>query len=187
MFHFGTVLATQEKSIARLIGPAVAAAGFELVRVKITGRDVKTLQVMAERPDKTMSADDCAALSHALSPLLDETDPISGSYRLEVSSPGIDRPLTRLKDYEDWQGYAAKIELDRMVEGRKRLKGVLAGTEEANILFDIDGESETAVIPFEWIADAKLVLTDDLIRESLKAAKSAAETRKKTETLHERD
>ncbi len=171
-------MAAQERSIAKLIEPAVAAAGFELVRVRITGRDVKTLQVMAERPDKSMSADDCAELSRALSPLLDEQDPIAGSYRLEVSSPGIDRPLTRLKDYADWEGYAAKIELDRMVEGRKRLKGVLAGSEGDNVLFDIEGEGETAVIPFGWIADAKLVLTDDLIRESLKAAKSAAEKQK---------
>jgi ribosome maturation factor RimP len=185
-FQFGTIVAAQESSIAKLIGPAVAAAGFELVRVRITGRDVKTLQVMAERPDKTMSADDCALLSHALSPLLDEKDPIAGSYRLEVSSPGIDRPLTRLKDYEDWQGYEAKMELNRMVEGRKRLKGVVAGTEGAAVLFDIEGESETAVIPFEWIADAKLILTDNLIRESLKAAKTAAKEQK-TETPHERD
>jgi ribosome maturation factor RimP len=171
-------LAAIEKTIAALIGPAVAAAGFELVRIRMTGREVKTLQVMAERPDKTMSAEDCAALSHALSPILEEKDPISGPYRLEISSPGIDRPLTRLKDYDDWQGYEAKIELDRMIEGRKRLKGVVAGSEGDNALFDIEGESETAVIPFDWIVDARLVLTDDLIRESLRAAKKAAETRK---------
>ncbi|MEQ1930406.1 MAG: ribosome maturation factor RimP [Parvularculaceae bacterium] len=181
-------MASLEKTIAALIEPGVAAAGFELVRVKITGRDVKTLQVMAERPDKTMSAGDCAALSHVLSPLLEESDPISGSYRLEVSSPGIDRPLTRIKDYDDWQGYEARIELDRMIEGRKRLKGVIAGSEDGVVLFDIDSEGETAVIPFDWIADAKLVLTDELIRESLKAAKSAAsgEQEMKTETTHER-
>ena len=100
-------------------------------------------------------------------------DPIDGEYNLEVSSPGIDRPLTRLKDFEDWQGYEAKLELDRMVEGRKRFKGVLGGVEEENVLLDVEGEEDTALIPFEWIANARLVLTDELIRESLRAAKAA--------------
>jgi ribosome maturation factor RimP len=171
-------LAALEKTIAALIEPAVEAAGFRLVRVRLMGRETKTLQVMAERPDKTMSADDCARLSHALSALLEEKDPIEGAYRLEVSSPGIDRPLVRLKDYEDWQGYEARIELDRMVENRKRFKGVIAGVEDKNVLLDIEGEQETALIPFDWIREAKLVLTDELIRESLRAAK-AAQTEKK--------
>lgn len=162
-----------ERKIARLIEPAVAAAGFELVRVKMTGGRQNVLQVMAERPDKTMSADDCARLSRLLSPLLDEADPIKGAYALEVSSPGIDRPLTRLKDFADWQGYEAKIELNRMVEGRKRFRGALAGVEESNVCLDIEGEEQTALIPFDWIASARLVLTDDLIRESLKAAQGA--------------
>lgn len=165
-----------DKRIEELVAPAVAAAGFELVRIRMTGRETKTLQVMAERPDRTMSAEDCAALSRRLSAILDETDPIEGSYRLEVSSPGIDRPLVRLKDFDDWQGYEARIDLDRMVEGRKRFKGVLAGTEDGAVRLDIEGESETALIPFEWVQSAKLVLTDELVRESLRAAK-AAETR----------
>lgn len=135
---------------------------------------------MAERPDKTMSADDCARLSRALSAALDEADPIPGAYTLEVSSPGIDRPLTRKKDFEDWQGYEAKLELDRMIEGRKRFQGVLAGVDGDNVCLDIDGEEETALIPFKQIVSAKLVLTDDLVRESLKAAKAA-----KKETDHE--
>lgn len=163
-----------EKKVADLIAPVVAGNGFELVRVRLSGRKEMTLQVMAERPDKTMSAEDCARLSRALSPLLDEADPIAGAYRLEVSSPGIDRPLTRLKDYEDWQGYEARLELDRMVEGRKRFAGVLAGVEGESVCLDIEGEAETALIPFEWVASAKLVLTDQLIRDSLKAAKDAA-------------
>lgn len=161
-----------------MIDPAVAAAGFELVRVKLSGSQSVTLQVIAERPDRTMSAEDCAALSRALSPLLEEADPIAGAYRLEVSSPGIDRPLTRLKDYNDWQGYEAKIELDRLVEGRKRFQGVLAGVDKDNVQLDIEGEDETALIPFKWILSARLVLTDELVRESLKAAKEAAKEMK---------
>jgi ribosome maturation factor RimP len=178
----GSAMAGLDRRIEELVAPAVAAAGYELVRVRITGRETKTLQVMAERPDRTMSADDCAELSHRLSAVLDEADPIAGAYRLEVSSPGIDRPLVRLKDFEDWRGYEARIDLDRMVEGRKRFKGVLAGVEDANIRLDIEGESETALIPFAWIQGAKLVLTDALVRQSLKAAKAAG----KEETNHEK-
>ncbi len=159
--------------IEKLVAPVVSAGGFELVRVKVTGAEFKTLQIMAERPDHTMSAEDCATLSRAISPVLEEADPIPGAYRLEVSSPGIDRPLTRLKDYHDWQGYEAKIDLDRMIEGQKKFKGVLAGVDGDNICLDIEGEAETALIPFVWIASAKLVLSDDLIRESLRAAKAA--------------
>lgn len=155
------------------MAPVVAAGGFELVRVRLTGAEMKTLQIMAERPDHTMSAEDCATLSRALSPVLEEADPIPGAYRLEVSSPGIDRPLTRLKDFHDWQGYEAKIDLDRMIEGRKKFKGVLAGVDGDNIALDIEGEAETALIPYAWILSAKLVLTDELIRESLRAAKTA--------------
>ena len=162
-----------EERIEKLVGPAIAAAGFDLVRIKITGKELLTLQIMAERPDHTMSAEDCAKLSRALSPILEEADPISGAYRLEVSSPGIDRPLVRLKDYHDWQGYEAKLEIDRMIEGRKKFKGVLAGVDGDNVCLDVEGEAETALIPFAFIQSAKLVLTDELIRESLKAAKDA--------------
>ena len=163
-----------EDTLCSLIQPVAEAEGFELVRVRVTGAKNKTLQVMAERPDKTMSAEDCAKLSRALSVVLEEADPIEERYTLEVSSPGIDRPLTRLADYEDWQGYEAKVELNRMVEGRKRLRGVLAGVEDGNVCLDIEGEEETALIPYDWIAGGKLVLTDQLIAESLKAAKLAA-------------
>lgn len=142
------------------------------MRLRITGRTQFTLQIMAERPDKTMSADDCAALSKILSPILDEADPIEGAYALEVSSPGIDRPLTRLKDYHDWQGYEARLDLNQVIEGRKRFKGVIAGVDGENVCLDIEGEEETALIPFAWIASAKLVLTDDLMRESLRAQKA---------------
>jgi ribosome maturation factor RimP len=162
----------EEKAVA-VIEPVVKREGFELVRVRITGRKDFTVQVMAERPDKTMSAGDCTVLSRALSAALDEADPMPGAYTLEVSSPGIDRPLTRFKDFEDWQGYEAKIELDRLIEGRKKFQGVVGGVEGENIRLDIDGEEETALIPFKWISSAKLVLTDELVRESLRAAKAA--------------
>ncbi|MEL6359520.1 MAG: ribosome maturation factor RimP [Pseudomonadota bacterium] len=171
-----TRLTPLEERIEGLIAPVVETTGFELVRVRLTGGQRKTLQIMAERADKTMSAEDCAVLSRALSPILEEADPITDPYRLEVSSPGIDRPLTRLKDFHDWQGYEAKLELDRLVEGRKRFRGTLAGTDDNMVCIDLDGEDETAMIPFAWVQTANLVLTDELIRESLKAAKASQST-----------
>jgi ribosome maturation factor RimP len=180
-------LSVLSERIEKLVAPVVAAGGFELVRVKITGAEMKTLQIMAERPDHTMSAEDCATLSRALSPVLEEADPIAGPYRLEVSSPGIDRPLTRLKDYHDWQGYEARLELDRMVEGRKKFKGVLAGIDGENVCFDIEGDEQTALIPFSWIVVGKLVLTDELIRDSLRAAKTALKTQQETADLTQGD
>ena len=164
-----------------LIRPIAEGEGFDLVRVRVTGAKTKTLQVMAERPDRTMTAEDCARLSRAVSPALDAADPIDGGYVLEVSSPGIDRPLVREKDFEEWSGRAAKLELNRMVEGRKRFTGVLAGMDEGKVAFDIEGEAETALFPLEWIASAKLVLTDELIAESLKAGDEAPQEQ---ETFH---
>ncbi len=163
-----------EEAILALAEPVITAEGFELVRLKLKGGRTQTLQIMAERPDKTMTAQDCAKLSRALSPVFEAADPIAGAYTLEVSSPGIDRPLTRLKHYNDWQGYEAKIELDRLVEGRKRFRGVLAGIDDEDVCLDIEGEEDTALIPFAWITEAKLVLTDQLIADSLKAAKKEA-------------
>ena len=174
----------QERAQGEVKIHLAAAEGRILgLRVRLTGNEAMTLQVMAERPDKTMSAEDCATLSRALSPLLDEKDPIPGRYRLEVSSPGIDRPLVRLQDYHDWQGYEAKIELDRLVEGRKKFSGVLGGVEGETVILDIAGEDDAALIPFAWIKTGKLVLSDELIRESLKAAKDAlkATTKEKTD------
>lgn len=149
--------------LTELIEPVAAECGFELVRVRMTGSGTKTLQIMAERPDGTMSASDCAKLSRALSPILDEVDPIDGNYVLEVSSPGVDRPLTRLKDFERWEGFEAKIELDRMVEGQKRFRGVIVGVEDGAIAVDLEGEEETALFPPDWISSAKLLLTDELM------------------------
>lgn len=145
--------------------------GYALVRVRIIGAGTPVLQLMAERPDGTMSIEDCEALSRAVSAALDVEDPIAGRYTLEVSSPGIDRPLTRPRDFETWAGHLAKIEMQTPVEGRKRFRGVLDGyaDDEIRIAVEIEGFSEPQVIglPFADVHDAKLVLTDDLIKQSL--------------------
>lgn len=162
-----------EETLQAMIEPVVEETGYELVRLRLTGARTKTLQIMAERPDGTMTAEDCARLSRAISVMMDEQDPVSDQYTLEVSSPGIDRPLTRFKDFERWEGFDAKIELTQMVEGQKRFRGVLAGVEDDNVCVDLDGEEETALIPYNIIASAKLMMTDELITESLRRAKSA--------------
>lgn len=163
----------QEEKILDLLTPVIEEAGFELIRLRMTGSRTKTLQIMAERPDGTMTAQDCAILSRAMSPILEEVDPITDNYVLEVSSPGIDRPLTRLKDYARWEGFEAKLELNQTVEGQKRFRGILAGIEDQDVCIDLEGEDETALIPFSMIHQAKLMMTDDLITESLRRAKAA--------------
>ncbi len=163
------------ETLLALIEPVADAAGFDLVRVRVSGRQKLTLQVMAEKADGTMTAENCATLSRALSEVLDEADPISADYVLEVSSPGIDRPLTRQKDYDRWAGYEAKLQLRQLIEGRKRFRGVLAGIDGDNVCVDLEGEDETTLVPFSLIEEAKLILTDDLIRESLKAASAGNE------------
>lgn len=158
-----------EDRLLALIEPAAGDLGYEIVRVRLMGARRKTLQIMAERAaDGRMNSGDCERLSRALSPLLDAEDPIAAEYYLEISSPGIDRPLTRLVDFERWSGWEAKLELDRLTEGRKRFSGTLAGVEHGQVCIDLEGETDTALIPFDWIATAKLVLTDDLIREALR-------------------
>ena len=151
-------------AIERLIEPAAEAEGLALVRVKmIGGNSDPTLQVMAERPDtRQLSLEDCARLSRRLSELLDETDPIEHAYRLEVSSPGIDRPLTRLKDFDDWKGHEARIVLAEKLDGRKVFSGELSGTEGETVLVDVQGLGPTG-LPFAAIQSAKLVMTDRLI------------------------
>ncbi len=158
-----------ERAAARLFDPVMMELGYELVRVKLYSGARRTLQVMAERADGGMDIDDCTILSRALNDLLAADDPIGGDYALEVSSPGVDRPLTREKDFARFAGHMAKLELERPVEGRKRYRGRLAGVDEDGILIDLDGETETAVIPFELIGAAKLLMTDELMRESLRA------------------
>ena len=149
----------------------VEAAGFRLVRLRLIGTKTKTLQIMAERSDGTMNVEDCAQLSRALSEFLDAEDPIEGEYNLEVSSPGIDRPLTRLADFVRWAGHEARIELAQAdADGRKRFKGRLLGLEGNDVVLETQGAR--AQFPFHSIADAKLVLTDKLIEEDLKARKA---------------
>lgn len=151
-----------------MIEPVVEAAGFRLVRLRLMGGKTKTLQIMAERDDGTMNVDDCASLSRVLSDFLDEEDPIAGEYNLEVSSPGIDRPLTRITDYARWAGHEAKLELTAPdASGRKRFKGQILGLDGNDVVLEVAGERKS--FPFGAIADAKLVLTDKLIEEDLKA------------------
>lgn len=161
-----------DQRIAGIILPTVEGMGLELVRVRYMGGLKKVeLQIMAERPDGTMEVEDCAKLSRSLSAVLDVEDPIEGEYTLEVSSPGIDRPLTRLADFDRYEGWEAKLETDEMIDGRKRFKGVLQGVEGDEVLIEI---AEGVVgLKFNWLADAKLVLSDDLIKESLRARKKA--------------
>src|SRR6516164_5971375 len=119
------------------------------------GDHQRRLQIMAERPgDGEMNVEDCARLSRGVSEVLDAADPISGEYLLEVSSPGVDRPLTRLKDFTTYAGYEARLELERLAEGRKRFRGVLAGVDGDNVAIDLEGEESTALIPFAWITEA---------------------------------
>jgi ribosome maturation factor RimP len=167
IFGCGVVL-TDTVAIARLIEPAVKELGFDLVRVAmIGGTSDPTLQVMAERPDtRQLDLDDCQAISRKLSELLDAEeaagrDPIEGGYRLEVSSPGIDRPLTRLRDYADWAGQEARIRLSEQLEGAKQISGIIEGID-GNVV-SIATPKGTRKVPFETIASAKLLLTDKLI------------------------
>lgn len=163
--------APMDRRIADIIQPTIEGMGFELVRVRLMSGKSMTLQIMAERPDGSMEVDDCAQLSHAVSAVLDVEDPIVDGYTLEVSSPGIDRPLTRLADFDRWAGWVARLETDDLIDGRKRFKGQLRGVEDGEVLIDI--AEGTVGLKFEWLADAKLVMTDELIAESLRARKAA--------------
>lgn len=156
----------EDRKLLELLEPVAEGLGLEIVRIRLMGgTQRRRLQIMAERPsDQEINVEECAALSRAVSEVMDAADPISGEYMLEVSSPGIDRPLTRLADFGTFQGLEARIETDRLVEGRKRFKGRLAGVEDQDILIDLDDEDETALIPFAWLADAKLVLNDELLK-----------------------
>jgi len=163
--------AAMDRRIAEIITPTIESLGYELVRLRLMGGKSTTLQIMAERPTGGIEIEDCAKISTAVSALLDVEDPIVEEYTLEVSSPGIDRPLTRLKDFETFEGYQVKLTTSELIDGRKRFAGVLRGVEDGEILVDIP--EGTIGLQFDWLTDAKLVLTDELIAESLRARKDA--------------
>ena len=163
--------------VAAIAEPVLVGLGYRLVRVRISGLDGCTVQIMAERPDGTMTVEDCEAVSRALSPVLDVADPIDRAYRLEISSPGMDRPLVRRSDFERYAGHQLKVELAVAIEGRRRFRGTLLGVEgeAARIRRDdaAPGEANEVLLAIEDMAEAKLVLTDALITESLRRAKHA--------------
>ena len=164
-----------DRRLAEIVTPAIEGLGFELVRIRLMGGNTKTLQIMADRPEGGIDVDDCGRISTAVSAVLDVEDPIEDAYHLEVSSPGIDRPLTRLKDFDLWEGYEAKIETSEPIDGRKRFKGMIRGTEGDEVLIEIENQGEQVVIglTFDLLSDAKLVLTDELITEMLRQRKAS--------------
>jgi ribosome maturation factor RimP len=173
--------------VAAIAEPVLVDLGYRLVRVKILGLDGCTVQIMAERPDGTMTVDDCEAVSRALSPVLDVADPIERAYRLEISSPGMDRPLVRRSDFERHAGHRLKVELAIAMAGQRRFRGVLLGVEgvAARIRREdsAPGESGEALLRFEAMAEAKLVLTDALIAESLRRGKAAERVARQRRTM----
>lgn len=156
--------------LAEIVTPVIEDLGYELVRLRLISGKIMILQIMADRPNGGIVVDDCAEISHALSAVLDVEDPIEGEYSLEVSSPGIDRPLTRLKDFETFEGYEVKLLTSELIDGRKRFNGTLRGVEGNEILIQIP--EGTIGLEFDWITEAKLLLTDELIAETLKARKA---------------
>jgi ribosome maturation factor RimP len=171
-----------DQRVAEIIEPVLQDMDFVLVRVRLLTQNGHTLQIMAERTDGTMTVEDCENLSMAVSPVLDVEDPIPQMYHLEVSSPGIDRPMVRVSDFVRWQGHIVKLETSVLVENRKRFKGKIAEIKGDGFVLEREqigaGEEPTVFIPFNSLSDARLVLTDELIRDALradKAAKAAAE------------
>jgi ribosome maturation factor RimP len=179
-FRFATDLgfALTVTAVSRLepiFEPVIEQAGFKLVRLRMMGGASQTLQVMAERPDGSMDVEGCTRLSHALLDFIEKENPVEGEYELEVSSPGIDRPLTRPADFSRWSGHEARIELDGLYEGRKRWRGIVLGLDGADVVLrpaDSGLGSQDVRFPFRSIVNAKLVLTDKLIQEDLKARKA---------------
>lgn len=166
-----------DRRLAEIVAPLIEGMGYELVRLRMQGGRHPLLQIMADKPEGGIDVEDCAAISTAVSAALDVDDPIEDKYTLEVSSPGIDRPLTRLKDFDVWADYEARIETTEQIDGQRRFKGMLRGTEGDEVLIEIEqgGETVTIGLKFDWLADAKLILTDELIAEMLRQ-KKATET-----------
>ncbi len=160
-----------DRRMAEIITPVIEDLGYELVRVRLMSGKNTILQIMADKPEGGIEVDDCAKISTAVGATLDVEDPIVDEYALEVSSPGIDRPLTRLKDFENFEGYEAKIETTELIDGRRRFKGQLAGIDGSDVLINV--EEGTIGLQFDWLSDAKLVLTDELIAEMLRQRKAA--------------
>ncbi|OWV96512.1 ribosome maturation factor RimP [Rhizobium sp. R72] len=166
-----------DQRLADIIEPVLVDLGFRLTRVRMLNQNGATLQIMAERNDGTMTVEDCEAVSMAISPVLDVEDPIDREYHLEVSSPGIDRPLVRKSDFTRWQGHLLKCETSIMIGSRKRFRGKIVESDADGFTLERDqvayGEEQKVVIPFTALSDAKLILTDDLIRDALRADKLA--------------
>ena len=162
-----------DQRIAEIINPVIEDMGFELVRIRLMGGQTKTLQIMADKPNGGIEVDDCAEISTAISAVMDVEDPITDAYSLEVSSPGIDRPLTRLKDFETFEGYEVKLETAEMIDGRRRFRGELAGVEGDEVLINV--EEGTIGLELDWLSEAKLILTDDLIKEMLRQRKASGD------------
>ena len=173
----------EDRMLIELLDPIAETLGLDIVRVRLMGgTQRRRLQVMAERPsDHDISVEECARLSRAISEVLDAADPIAGEYLLEVSSPGIDRPLTRLIDFQLFEGHEARLETDRMVEGRRRFRGLLAGVESAEgadpmVAIDLEDEDDTALLPFAWLSEAKLILTDALLKRGEEIRRNRGDT-----------
>ena len=155
-----------DKKLAELLNPILEDLGFEMVRVRLSNGDPSTLQIMADRLDGPIGVDELAEINTSVGTILDVEDPIPENYTLEISSPGIDRPLTRKKDFDSFQGFEAKVETTELIDGRRRFRGVLAGVNNDEVLINL--EEGTIGLKFTWLSDARLVLSDDLIKKMLK-------------------
>lgn len=166
-----------DRRVAEIIEPTIEQLGYRLVRVRMSAQNGLTLQIMCERNDGTMTVEDCEAVSMAVSPVLDVEDPIDKAYHLEVSSPGIDRPMVRRSDFSRWLGHLVKCETSILIDSRKRFRGKIVAADAEGFTIERDqpayGEEPSVIIPFTALAEAKLILTDDLIRDALRADKQA--------------
>jgi ribosome maturation factor RimP len=155
-----------DKKLAELLKPILEDLGFEMVRIRLSSGDPSTLQIMADRLNGQIGVDDLANINTSIGTILDVEDPITENYTLEISSPGIDRPLTRKKDFDSYQGFEAKLETTELIDGRRRFKGILAGISNDEVLINL--EEGTVGLEFNWLSDARLILSDDLIKQMLK-------------------
>ena len=159
-----------ESRILLIAKPIIQDMGFEVIRIRLIDGKSKLIQIMIDSPKMNITVDDCANISNELSAAIDVEDPYEDAFNLEISSPGIDRPLTRLCDFDQWSGYEAKLETNTFIEGQKRFKGILSGTDGDEVLIKLD--IGTIGLKFDWLSDAKLILTDALIRETLQNQKN---------------